>query len=65
MLKGDMYQIALKWTEYTPRVLDLHPKLFAEMFGFIFATVQLNLPFTMMKSIVVSTTTSRYGFDGG
>ncbi|KAL7560899.1 hypothetical protein ACA910_008181 [Epithemia clementina (nom. ined.)] len=54
----DMYQIVQKWTEYTPRVLDLYPKLFAEMFGFIFASVALQLRFTMIKSIVVSTTTT-------
>ena len=55
----DMYRIAVKWTEYTPRVLDIYPKLFGEMYGFIHATVQLQLPFTLVKSMVVSTTTSR------
>ena len=60
----DMYQIAVRWTEYAPRVHDIHPKLFAEMYGFIFATTQLNLPFTMIKSIVVSepTTPNREGW---
>lgn len=54
----DMYQIAVTWTEYAPRVLDVYPKLFAEMYGFIIATVQLKLPHTLLKSIVVSTTTA-------
>jgi hypothetical protein len=57
---GDMYKIAVRWTEYAPRVLDVFPKLFAEMFGFIIATVQLELPFTLIKSIVVSETETRY-----
>jgi hypothetical protein len=52
----DMYQIATLWTAYAPRVYEIHPKLFAEMFGYIFATTQLNLPHTLLKSLVVSTT---------
>jgi len=56
---ADMYKIAVRWTEYAPRVLDIYPHLFAEMFGFIHATVQLQLPFTLIKSIVVSTTESK------
>lgn len=54
----DMYGIAKVWTETAPRVLDVYPQLFAEMFGFIYATVMLKLPFTLVKSIVVSTTTT-------
>ena len=52
----DMYRIADKWTEYAPRVLQIYPELFAEMYGFIIACVQLKLPFTFIKSLVVSTT---------
>lgn len=55
----DMYGIVTRWTEYAPRVHDVFPKLFAEMFGYCFATAQLELPHTMVKSIVVSTTMSR------
>jgi hypothetical protein len=51
---GDMYKIALLWTDYTPRVLDVYPQLFAEMYGFILATVQLELRMTLIRSIVVS-----------
>lgn len=52
---SDMFQIALLWTDLAPRVVDVHPHLFAEMFGFIIATVMLQLPFSLTKSIVVST----------
>jgi hypothetical protein len=37
---------------------DIHPKVFAEMNGYIIATTQLNLPHTLLWSIVVSTTTA-------
>lgn len=56
----DMYRIAVKWCEYAPRVVQVHPELFAEMFGFIFATVQLKMPFTLLKSLVVSNTKERH-----
>ncbi|KAL7565366.1 hypothetical protein ACA910_013586 [Epithemia clementina (nom. ined.)] len=61
----DMYQIVLKWTKLTPRVVQVHPELFAEMYGFIYATVQLQLPMTLIKSLVVSSTESvnREGWD--
>jgi len=55
----DMYRIAVLWSEYAPRVYDVFPKLFAEMFGFIIATTQLDLPHTLIKSLVVSTTGTR------
>mmetsp|Transcript_3649 Transcript_3649/g.7842 ORF Transcript_3649/g.7842 Transcript_3649/m.7842 type:complete len:533 (+) Transcript_3649:3-1601(+) len=55
----DMYQIAVKWTEFAPRVVQIHPHLFSEMYGFIYATLQLQLPFTLLRSIVVSVTTTR------
>jgi hypothetical protein len=53
-----MYRIAVRWCEYAPRVVDIHPELFAEMYGFIHATVQLELPFTLLQSLVVSVTTT-------
>lgn len=60
----DMYNIAVKWTEFAPRVFDQYPKLFAEMYGFCIASAHLKLPHTMVKSIVVSTTiTVREGWD--
>lgn len=54
----DTYNIAVLWTEYAPRVYDIHPKLFAEMYGYIIATTQLDLIPTLIKSLVVSTTTT-------
>ena len=53
---GDMYRIATLWKEYVPRVYEEHPEIFAEMFGYIIATTQLNLPHTLVSSFVVSTT---------
>jgi hypothetical protein len=54
------------WSEYTQRVLDVFPKLFAEMYGFVTATVQLELPMTLVRSMVVSgpskTTLNREGW---
>ena len=55
---SDMYKIVSLWTETAPRVLAVYPQLFAEMYGFVIATVMLQLPFQMTKSIVVSTTSS-------
>jgi hypothetical protein len=51
--------MARLWTDYAPRVYEIHPKLFAEMFGYIFAATQLYLPHTFIRSIVVSTTETR------
>jgi len=53
---SDMFRIVSLWTETAPRTLDVYPKLFAEMYGFIWATVMLKLPFALTQSIVVSTT---------
>ena len=30
---GDMYKIAVRWTEYAPRLVEIHPELFSEMKG--------------------------------
>jgi hypothetical protein len=54
----DMYRMTVKWTEFAPRVYDVFPRLFAEMFGYCYASAHLELPHTMIKSIVVSTTTT-------
>jgi peptidyl serine alpha-galactosyltransferase len=61
---SDMYKIVSLWTETAPRVLKVYPQLFAEMYGFVIATVMLRLPFQMIQSIVVSTTsaTNREGW---
>ncbi|GKY95452.1 hypothetical protein MPSEU_000506800 [Mayamaea pseudoterrestris] len=54
----DFYQLTLKWTSWLPKVLQVYPKLFAEMYALIFAGVELNLPFTFIRSIVVSDPTA-------
>lgn len=50
----DMYQIALKWTEFVPRVYQQHPHLLAEMFGFCIAAAHLKLPHQGISSLMVS-----------
>jgi hypothetical protein len=52
----DGYKIATHWVDFAPRVFQQFPKLFAEMFGYIIASAHLNLPHTLIKSLVVSTT---------
>lgn len=52
----DMFRIVTLWCETAPRTFDVYPELFAEMYGFIWATVMLNMPFALTKSIVISTT---------
>jgi peptidyl serine alpha-galactosyltransferase len=42
-----------------PRLVVSELPLLIEMYGFIFATHQLNLPFTLVKSFVLSETASR------
>jgi hypothetical protein len=54
----DMWKMVKLWKEYVPRVYKEYPKLFAEMYGLIIAKTQLNLPHTLVKSIVASTTTT-------
>jgi hypothetical protein len=54
MTVRDGYKIACKWTEYAPRILEIFPHLYSEMYGYIIATVQLGLPHTLIKSLVLS-----------
>jgi hypothetical protein len=51
---GDMWQLVHRWCYYTPKVVQQHPQLFAEMYGLILAAVQLRLPFTLARSLTVS-----------
>lgn len=50
----DMWKMVFLWKDYVPRVYEEYPKLFAEMYGLIIAAVHLNLPHTLVQSIVVS-----------
>ena len=60
----DMYNIVLRWTAFAPRVHQVFPKLFAEMFAYCFAAAHLRLPHTMVQSIVVSFTWSSSAREG-
>jgi hypothetical protein len=60
----DMYRLTLGWTSWAPKVLNVYPHLFAEMYGLIFAGVELNLPFTFIRSIVVSDTWAVFSREG-
>jgi hypothetical protein len=53
-----MWQLAHRWCEYVPRVLEQYPKIFAEMYGLIIAAVQIQMPFTLVRSFTVSSTSS-------
>jgi hypothetical protein len=55
----DFYNIAKLWCDYVPNILDIHWHLFSEMYGFIIASVQLKLRFTLIQSLVVSDNVSR------
>jgi peptidyl serine alpha-galactosyltransferase len=61
---GDMWRVAHRWCVYAPRIVEIHPKLFAEMYGLIVAAIQLDLPFTLGRSFTVSYTggTDREGW---
>jgi len=52
----DMYQIALKWTEFVPLVHEQYPHLLAEMFAFCIAAAHLNLKHQIIDSLMVSDT---------
>ena len=52
----DMYNIVRLWKDYVPRVYEEYPQLFAEMYGYIYASWKLDLPHSLVKSIVVSST---------
>lgn len=52
----DMYQIALKWSEFVPRVHAEYPYLLAEMFAYCIAAAHLKLPHMLIDSMMVSNT---------
>lgn len=52
----DMYRIAIKWTEFAPKVHAEYPYLLAEMFAYCIAAAHLNLPHLMVESLMVSNT---------
>jgi hypothetical protein len=50
----DMYNIALKWSEFVPKVYEQYPHLLAEMFAFSIAAAHLELPHQLVDSLMVS-----------
>ena len=51
---NDMYDIAVKWTEFAPRVHEQYPHLLAEMFAYCVAAAHLKLPHQTIDSLMVS-----------
>jgi hypothetical protein len=52
----DMYQIALKWSDFVPRVHAEYPYLLAEMYAFCIAAAHLKLPHMLIDSMMISNT---------
>jgi hypothetical protein len=50
----DMYQIAVKWTEFAPATKAVFPDMLAEMFAYIIAAAHLELPHTHSNSLMLS-----------
>lgn len=50
----DMYQIALKWSEFAVPVHDQHPELLAEMYAYCLAAAHLGLSHQTAASFMVS-----------
>jgi len=52
----DMHQIAIKWTDFVPKVHDQYPHLLAEMYAYCVAAAHLKLPHQIVNSMMVSNT---------
>jgi len=52
----DMYNIAVMWTEFAPKVYAQYPHLLAEMYAFCIAAAHLGLKHQLVDSIMVSNT---------
>lgn len=50
----DMYQIAVTWSEFAPRVHKQYPHLLAEMYAYCIAAAHLRLPHMLVDSLMVS-----------
>jgi len=51
---SDMYKIALAWAEFAPRVHKEYPHLLAEMYAYCIAAAHLQLPHTLIDSLMIS-----------
>mmetsp|Transcript_29883 Transcript_29883/g.59750 ORF Transcript_29883/g.59750 Transcript_29883/m.59750 type:complete len:567 (+) Transcript_29883:152-1852(+) len=50
----DMYKIAVKWSEFVPGVHHEYPHLLAEMYAYCIAAAHLELPHTLVDSMMIS-----------
>jgi len=50
----DMHQIAVKWAQFAPHVHKQYPHLLAEMYAYCIAAAHLELPHTLVDSLMVS-----------
>ena len=64
-IASDMYSISIAWSEFVPRVYAEYPHLLAEMYAYCIAAAHLNLPHTIIDSMMVSSVGSGEGGTGG
>ncbi|KAL3817387.1 hypothetical protein ACHAXA_005022 [Cyclostephanos tholiformis] len=64
-IASDMYDIALSWSEFVPRVYAEYPHLLAEMYAYCIAAAHLRLPHTIIDSMMVSAVGNGGGGAGG
>ena len=50
----EMHSIAVKWTEFAPRVYAQYPHLLAEMFAYCITAAHLSLPHKIVISLMIS-----------
>jgi hypothetical protein len=50
----DMYQVTVHWTDFLPRLFEIHPEFMAEMYAYSLATAHLNLPHQLARGFMVS-----------
>lgn len=51
---GDMYRIAVTWSDFAPRVHKQYPHLLAEMYAYCIAAAHLGMPHMLIDSLMVS-----------
>lgn len=51
---ADMHQIAIKWTEFAPKVHSEYPHLLAEMYAYCIAAAHLGLKHMLVDSLMIS-----------
>merc|ERR1740139_1420442 len=56
----DMHKIAVKWTEYVPRVHTKNPSLMAEMYAYSIGAAHEKLPHQLIDSLMVSDASSEH-----